>query len=179
MEEGIPEGVWVLAHAALEHVIFCSHDTESMSIFWTNYCFLFKYQDMKCHYVITFGMGSWKLISRSACSQASSPGEWTMFPTDGLQVFGFGLMSKEPFCALHPALLPWRQPHSAAPGLQSQKAGRAASLQVWGTPHKGEGEAELAGEGAPQHHLKASQLSSITIPIKQQSLLVSIFGLKS
>lgn len=42
-----------------------------------------------------------------------------------------------------------------------------------------EGEVELVGEGAPQHHLKVSQLSSITIPIKQQLLLVSIFGLRS
>lgn len=51
--------------------------------------------------------------------------------------------------------------------------------RFWVYPIMGEGEAELAGEGAPQHHLKVSQLSSITIPIKQQSLLVSIFGLKS
>jgi len=53
---------------------------------------------------------------------------------------------------------------------------QGARKQVGISPNLGEGK---AGGWATQNHLKASQLRGITIPIKQQSLLVSIFGLKS
>ena len=192
---GFFEGLWFLAHAVLECFIFCSHCTESLSIFEANCVSLLDLQGIKCHNMMTFGMGSWKLIfsSTHSCRQAkllgtpwnfAVPGEETCSPLLDFRDLGLGRDGQR---VLTPSCLPcspgtvWRQPYGAVPGFypagtRSWKTGRAGSVQLLGVPHLG---VRRGREGAPQHHLKAPQLSSITIPVKQQSLLVSIFGLKS
>lgn len=192
-------GSLVFGTCSIGTLNFCRHYTESMSIFWANCISLLDLQGIKCCNVMIFGMGSWKLIfsSTHSCSQASLsgtpwnsavPGDEPRSPLVGCRDLSLGCDGQRGFIPRVPALLPWDCTEAAV-----RCCTRLLAWWVWGVrkqvgrdhhrfwvyPITGEGEAELAGEGAPQHHLKASQLSSVTIPIKQQSLLVSIFGLKS
>lgn len=191
MEQGSSEGLWFLACAVLE--LFRSCCTETMSVLGANCISLLDLQVIKCCNVMTLGMGGWKLIFSSTHSRSQGsfrrPSE-TQHSQGllGCRDLGLGCDEQRGFVSRMPALLPWDGTEAAVRcstrflarwvrGLRKQVGWDHCRFGVY--PIMGAGDAELAGEGAPQHPLKVSQLSSITIPIKQQSLLVSIFGLKS